>query len=307
MTKSAKFLAYLGAAFFFFLFFLFSTFPTDVLENRIIGQIEESLGNNYQLKIQSSSIGLLTGFSFKNVELNQKVDLKDVSLIKAQKLKINFSILSFLRKKIKISFYAKVNKGTLEGDFFDDATESDLDLSFDDFNLSELQSLSALYNLKLSGLINGDASAIFSKKNIDKNNGKINLTFQNLKLDSYKIVLDPNSPEATLDLPKINLTGSKNSKLIGELKKDKLEIKELTFKGGDLDLSLKGNLKIADRADISEVNLEGNLRIAPLLSQAISLLALVEQQKEPDGSYRLKISGRLTKPSITLGNFRLPL
>ncbi len=307
MTRSARFLAYLGAAFFFFLFFLFSTFPTDVLENRIIGQIEESLGNNYQLKIQSSSIGLLTGFSFKNVELNQKADLKEVSLLKAQKLKINFSILSFLRKKIRLSFYAKINKGVLEGDFFDDTSESDIDLSFDDFNLNELQMLSSLYNIKLSGLINGDASAVFSKKNIDKNSGKVDLTFQNLKLDSYKIVLDPSSPESTLDLPKINLTGSKNSKLVGELKKDRLEIKELTFKGGDLDLSLKGNLKIADRADNSEVNLEGNLRITPLLSQAISLLALVEQQKEPDGSYRLKISGRLTKPSITLGNFRLPL
>src|SRR5262249_27262868 len=165
---------------------------------------------------------------------------------------------------------------------------------------------SALYNVNLRGVIDGNFEIKLSKKDMNRNGGGVELALVNLVLDPMKVKLDPSSPETAMDLPKITLTGAKDSKILGTVNKMDMDVKELSLKGGDLDLALTGKLMLGARIDEYRMNLEGKMKLSPQLSQAIPMLALFEQQKQPDGTYDLQITGRFNKPSITVGRFKLP-
>jgi type II secretion system protein N len=306
MNRWIRYLGYLGAGIFFFVFFLLWTFPYDVLKTRIVNQIQDGLGGDYRIKIQKMSAGILTGLSFKNIEVVKKEAGKELLLFKSPKLKLHPSLLALLQQNTDVSFSVQAGKGEMSGDYLDAPDQTRIRINFDELNLTDLKFISALYGLNLKGVLDGDFDVKLSKKDPTKNDGKIDLQLISLTLDPMKINLDPNSPESAMDLPKLTLTGSKNSKISAEMNKSDMEIKELSFKGGDVDLTLKGKLTLAPKLDDYKIDLQGRFKLNPQLSQAIPLLALFEQQKEVDGSYPLQLSGKFTKPSIMVGKFKLP-
>lgn len=306
MKKSVKILGYFGAGIFFFVFFLLWTFPTDVLKTRIINQIEDSMGGQYRIKVQSMSAGLIFGFTFKNVEVVKRDEGKDVLLLKSPKFRINPSFLALLRKTTKLSFSVDVGKGDLSGTYLDSASENEMALDFDDLNLVDLKFLSALYKINLKGMINGSYQVDTHKKDPSKNTGKIDLTLSNFSLDPIKFKMDPTSPESEMQIPEIKLSAAKNSKLIAEFHKSDIAIKELSFNGADVDLNLKGTINTAPRIDDYRMDISGTFKMKPELAQAIPIMALFEQQKQADGAYPLTLNGKLIKPSISVGAFKLP-
>jgi hypothetical protein len=144
------------------------------------------------------------------------------------------------------------------------------------------------------------------EKDVAKNSGKPRLDLNGLFADPTKIKFDPTMPESTMDLPKINLTGPKGSKLIGELSRNNIEIKELGLKGGDINAALKGRVTMAPQFDDYQLNLEGPVKLSGQLSEGVPMLSLFKQQQQSDGSYNLLLSGRLTKPAVTVGQFKIP-
>ncbi len=156
------------------------------------------------------------------------------------------------------------------------------------------------------GMINGVYKLDTFKKDPSKNLGKINLTLANFSLDPIKFRMDPNSPESEMTIPQIKLSGAKNSKLVAEFHRSDIDLKELTFNGADVDLNLKGTINTMPRMDDYRIDMSGNFKIKPELAQNIPILALFEQQKQPDGTYPITLNGKLIKPGISVGAFRLP-
>ncbi len=304
MKNWMKVLGYFGVGVFFFMFFLLWTFPFDVLKTRILNQIEDSMGGQYRLKVQSMSAGLIFGFTFKNVEVMKRDD--GVILFKSPKFRVNPSFLALLRKSTQLSFSVIAGKGDVSGSYLDSASESNINLNFDELNLSDLKFLSALYGINLKGTIDGDYDLSFNKKDPNKNSGKINLSLMNFLLDPFKVRMDPNSPESEMLVPEIKLSGAKNSKLVASLNKSDLDIQELSFNGGDVELSLKGKVNLAPRMDDYRIDLKGIFKVKPELVKAVPIMALFEQQKQADGSYPITLTGRLLKPAMSVGAFRLP-
>lgn len=306
MKGITRVLAFLGAGFFFFLFFLYWTFPTEVLKDRILHQIEDSLGGQYRLHVTSMSAGLIFGFTFKNLQMTKKMDGKDVVVFQTPRLRVNPSYLALLRKNTDLSFKVATTKGGVKGNFFDSPDQTRFSADIDNLNLNDLKFLSLSAGLPLRGIVAGEIDVKFSKKDPSKNSGNIDLDLNSLVLDPTKIRLDPTTPEATMDLPKINLTGPKGSKLVGELNRNNIEIKELSLKGGDVNAALKGRITIATQLDDFQLTLEGPVKLSGQLSEGVPLLSLFKQQQQADGSYNLLLSGRLVKPSVTVGQFKLP-
>lgn len=306
MKKSVKILGYFGAGVFFFVFFLFWTFPYDVLKTRILNQIEDSIGGGYRLKVQSMSAGIIFGFTFKNVEVIRREGGKDVVLLKSPKLRVNPSFLAMMSKVKKLSFSIEVGKGELSGSYLDSSTNNEIDLEFDELNLADLKFLSAVYHLNMKGVVTGEYSYNLNKKDPTKNSGKIDLNLVNFSLDPIKFRMDPNTPESEMQIPEIKLSGSKGSKLLAEVQKSDILIKEFLLTGADVDLNMKGTLNTSPRVDDYRIDLSGTFKVKPELAQAVPLLALFEQQKQPDGTYPLTVNGRLMKPGISVGAFRLP-
>ncbi len=306
MKKSVKILGYLGAGLFFFVFFLFWSFPYDVLKTRILNQIEESMGGGYRLKVQSMSAGLIFGFTFKNVEVVRREGGKDIVLLKSPKLNVNPSFMAMLRKVNRLSFSVVVGKGELSGSYLDSASNNEIELEFDELNLADLKFLSAVYHVNMKGTINGEYSLNINKKDPTKNSGKVDLDLVNFSLDPIKFRMDPNTPESEIQIPEIKLSGAKGSKLLAEMQKNDILLKELLFTGADVDLNLKGSINTAPRIDDYRIDLSGTFKVKPELAQSVQLLALFEQQKQPDGTYPLTLNGKLMKPGISVGAFRLP-
>ncbi len=306
MKKSVKILGYFGAGVFFFIFFLIWTFPTDVLKTRIINQIEDSIGGQYRIKVQSMSASLIFGFTFKNLEVVKREDGKDVLLLKSPKFRINPSLMALLRNTTKLSFSVELGKGEVSGSYLDSSSENEVELDFDDLNLADLKFLSTLYSINLKGVINGTYQLDSNKKDPSKNRGKIDLTLANFSLDPIKFKMDPTAPESEMVIPQIKLSGAKNSRFVAEFQKSDLAIKEFVFAGADVDLNLKGTLNITPKPDDYRLDVTGTLKLKPELAQAIPIMALFEQQKQADGSYPLTINGRFWKPAISVGAFKLP-
>jgi len=306
MKKSVKILGYFGAGLFFFVFFLLWTFPYDVLKTRVLNQIEDSLGGQYRLKVQSMSAGLIFGFTFKNVEVVKRDGGKDVVLLKSPKLRVNPSFLALLRKVTRLSFSVELGKGEISGSYLDSPSTNEIDLDFDDLSLTDLKFLSALYHVNLKGLVKGSYSLDVNKKDPSKNSGKIDLTLSNFSLDPIKFRMDPNTPESEMQIPQIKLSAAKGSKFVAEFHKMDIAVKELTLNGADVDLNMKGTVSLMPRIEDYRIDLSGSFKIKPDLAQAIPILALFEQQKQPDGSYPLTLNGKLMKPGISVGAFRLP-
>ncbi|GEM_PF-2143318 len=299
-----RYLSYAGLGLFFFVFFLFWTFPYEILKNRIIHQIEDQLGGQYHLKIKEMSAGFFTGFTFKNVEVIKTEGGKEWLMFKTPKLRVNPSWIAWMRNKTSVSFKIQTTQGKVVGTYYNSPEKNEISVEFDSLRLSDLHSFTSSAGLSFKGMIEGDVDLTLFKKDPSKNSGKVDISFVDLNLASFSIKLDPNSPEG-MPLPQIQLTGAKNSKLLGEVKQNILEIKELSFKGGQIDLNLKGKITLAPHFEDYRIFLEGKLKPSSLLAQLIPYLVLFEQQKLPDGSFELQVSDSLMNPMVMLGKMKL--
>jgi len=85
------------------------------------------------------------------------------------------------------------------------------------------------------------------------------------------------------------------------------EVKGMQLAGGDISLDSNGKIYGARSIDNYRFNLRGNLKVSQEVADKLQILSLVEKQKTADGAYPFTITGRVTKPSIRIGEFKLPI
>ena len=98
-----------------------------------------------------------------------------------------------------------------------------------------------------------------------------------------------------------------NSKVDVQVNRGNFQVRTFQLAGGDLEFETNGKIYGARRADNYRFNLKGSFKVAPELAQKLQILSLVEKQKAADGSYPFTITGRVSKPSIRIGEFKLPI
>ncbi len=301
---------YVGAGLFFFLFWLVWVFPTDALKSRILTEIENQTQGRYKFDVGSLDVSIFGSVTFHNLKVSEGVGEGEKVLLKTPKLKLSFSpfALGSMAKSPKLDFYLKGSKGDLEGNFQQDGDELQLKATFDQFPIADLGIIGAKAKLDLSGTLDGDIDLSLNRADAAKNSGKIDLSLLNLTMGPKRISIDPSSPEASMEIPEIKLSGAKDSGIQGEVKKENLELNSIKLQGGDLDLDLSGRVVLQGaRAGDYRLALQGGFSIAEALAKALPFLFIIEQQKNPQGVYPLNITGRLGKPSIRVGTFQLPI
>ncbi len=307
MNKTLRIILYTGAFFFFFVFFLYATFPDEVLKNFVLSKIEDALGQQYRIKVNKMSAGLIFGFSFKGVEVTDQSSAQPTVLLKATKVSLNPSLLAILQKNAKFNFDVVVGKGEVSGRYYNSSSESELRLDFDELNLAELGSSGGSSLLShFQGKLDGKFYTDFYSNNPSKSEGEINLNFVDFGTTAFQVPMSPDMPGSEMEIPAIKLSTGKNSKLIATYAKQDWNIQELTFAGGDLELNLKGKITPGMHIEDYMIDLSGVAKIKGESLQKLPILALLESQREADGSYKLQLSGKLMKPSVTVGTFRLP-
>jgi type II secretion system protein N len=308
MNYKPNLLLYLVAAFFFFFFWLYIVFPYNALKSRVVTEIENRLEGHYHLDVASMDVSIFGSVTFKNLKVTEGAGEGEKILLNTPKLKLGFSPFALLTKQLNFSYYLKGSKGDLEGDFSQDNDEFNLSLSLNKYPISELGFIAAKTSMTLKGILDGDVDIHVNKSDPSHNHGKINVELQNLSMEGAKVNLDPSAPDSLMDIPPIKITGDKDSRIQGELQKDSLVVKSISLKGGDIDLNLDGKITLQGANPIDyRMALQGSFKITQALTKALPVLLILEQQKSPDGSYPLNISGRLTRPNIRIGKFNVPL
>jgi len=307
LNKTLRIILYTGAFFFFFIFFLYATFPDEVLKNFVLSKIEDALGQQYRIKVSKMSAGLIFGFSFKGVEVSDQSGAQPTVLLKASKVSLNPSLLAILQKNAKFNFDVVMGKGEVSGRYYNSSSENELRLDFDELNLAELGSSGANNLLShFQGKINGKFYTDFYSNNPSKSTGQVNLNFVDFGTTAFQVPMSPDMPGSEMEIPAIKLSTAKDSKLVATYNKQDWNVQELVFTNGDLELNLKGRVTPGPHFEDYMIDLSGIARIKGENLQKLPILALLESQREADGTYKLQLSGKLAKPSVTVGTFRLP-
>ena len=309
MKFKPSFFIYIFAGVCFFLFWMLIVFPYDALKSRVITEIQNRTGGRYQLEMKDMDISLFGSVTFSDLKVNEQAAGKKELLLKTPRLKVGFSPLGLMSNKVDYDFYLKGSKtGELEGSYAHANSTTKLALDFDDFPLAELKFLTQKAKVGLKGSLNGGVDLTINPRDPSDNDGKIEVDLANLTTESTSILLDKSDPASAMTLPEIKLSGAKGSHLQGQVVKDQLQIKSIKLTGGDLELDLKGSIGLTGESPKDyRIDLDGGFKMSENLAKALPILFLIEKQKNEQGIYPLNISGRLGRPNILIGKFRLPL
>jgi type II secretion system protein N len=309
MKFKPSLILYVVAGFIFFLFWMLIVFPYDALQSRVITEIQNRTGGRYHIEMKGMDISLFGSVTFDDLKVHDMGAGKKELLLKTPKLKLGFSPLGVLSNKVDYDFFLKGSKsGELEGSFAQENNTTHLAVDFDEFPLTELKFFTQKAKVGLRGNLDGEVDLTLSPRDPSDNDGKIDMQLVNLSTDPTSIQLDRSDPASAMALPAIKLSGGKGSHIQAQVVKDQLQIQSIKLTGGDLELDLKGNVQLSgESAKDFRINVEGGFKMTDNLAKALPILFLIEKQKNEQGIYPLSLTGRLGRPNIQIGKFRVPL
>lgn len=277
-------------------------FPFDSVRNRLVLEIERKLGGEYAISIGSLSPASLSGAVLKDVEIRPRGVPKALP-VKLSKVKLDFGLFALLSGNWEVDYDLRAGKGRAEGSFSWKKGGIDLDLKMKGFDIGVAGFLAQKAGIAVNGVMNGTVVMEIYPEDPLRNTGKISLEMPDLQVGEI------NLGGGALMVPTIRLAqeGGPASRIDIQISRGNLEVQQVQFAGGDLDLSATGKVYGARKAENYRFNLQGTFKVSQALADKIPLLMVVEKQKSPDGSYPLTITGRLSNPSIRVGEFKVPI
>lgn len=304
MQRLFKYILYLIVFVLSFVIFLYWSFPYDSLKDRLISGVERQLGGRIVVEAGELEPYWFTGVEIKNLELNVPDEEGNMlSAIVLDKLRIRAALFSLLIGSPRISYLIRSGEGEVGGSVRQTEEELSLEADFDEFDISVLKILQTKYGINLSGEIDGSISLNIDARRPARSSGKIALDLIDFKVGASEAKIGP----MDLPLPDLVLTKSRGSSVVFNMSRGSLLIDKMVFVGGDLGLDLTGKIFLSNTIPNSRFNIKGNFSASDALGKTLPFLFIIEKQKQPDGTYPLLITGRISSPNIKIGSFTLPL
>lgn len=295
------------AYFFFFtlcfVFFLYLLFPYDLIKSRLIAAVQQQLGGQTEVNIESFKPYRFSGLVLKGLEVRLLDPAGPKQLLKIQEGRGRVSLFSLIFGKPQVSFVIKTGKGELSGSYAQGKESDDLSLDLTSVDLASFPLLAQTLSVPLSSQIDGTVELALDKQRWIRSSGKVDLDFLNLNIAETELSFQGEP----FVMPQLTLAKGRKSGLQATLSKGVLSLEALRFEGGDLGLQLAGKVLLSEQFADYRLNLTGNFSASEKLNRALPFLFIVEKQKQPDGTYPLSLSGRVARPSVKIGNFTLPI
>lgn len=306
MPKVLKYIGYFFLFVFLFFIFLYWTFPYGVLKDRLISATQQQLGGNYDIKIGDFSPSFFTGATLKDVKIIKHENNVASSVLEATKVKIRTTFSSLLFGNTSVKFTIKNQKGSVSGSFKGNEDGFLFNGDFSDFNVGNLGFISgtAESGTRLVSDIDGEVKLNINKRQIIQSTGNASFTISNLSLKPGELKLGEGM---NFTIPELILAKGSGSTIKLELLKGAIKVKEFKLNDSDLKMELSGDIFMSSILKNYRMNLKGTFSVTPKLEQAIPFLFMVEKQRQPDGTYPITITGRISQPSIKIGDFTLPI
>ncbi len=301
MSKFLKILLYPAVFVVSLVLFSVLLFPFDSVKNRAAAEIENAMGGGYQVTIGNLSPSLPNGAVLKNVEIKPRGGVPAAPL-KLTEAKVKFALLALLSGGVEVDFDLKPPQGRATGAFIRKGGGIEIDAKLDRFDLGLIAFLTQKAGISISGMVSGNVNLEMYPQDPLRNTGAAVLQVLDLGLGEISLA------EGAFKVPPMKLAqAGGNSKIDIQVSRGNFEVKALQLVGGDLDLNTDGKIYGARRADNYRFNLKGSFKPTADFAQKFQILSLVEKQKAADGSYPFTITGRISKPSIRIGEFKLPI
>ena len=303
MPLPIRILVYPAFLIFSFILFVLILFPFDSVRLRSQAELEKALGGAYEVKISSMSPAPLVGVWFKGVSLTPR-KVPDAIPFKIKKAKVKMALIPLISGTVEIDFEIIAEKGTAKGAFSKKRGLYDVKLKMDKLDLGLLSALASRSGggLNFSGMINGNVVLAIDTEDPLNNQGKVNLQFPELVLGEMS------TADGSFKIPSMKLAqaGVAPATLDTSMSKGNIDLTRLKFEGGDLEISSDGKVYGAKKWDNYRFNLKGGFKVKKEISDQVPLLALVDRQKQADGTLPFTITGRITCPNIRIGEFKVP-
>ena len=295
--------------------FSFLLFPFDSVKVWLARELEAGLGGGYQMTIGTVGPSLLSGITLRDVEIRPRgvsplplsLPLSTIAPLKVSKARLKFALLPLLSGTTEVSFDLRSGDGRGKATGFYSLKKGGfaLKMKLDHTDASILPLLIQKSGIALSGTLGGTVQIDVFSEDALKNSGKVSLDLLDLRLGEVTL----GEGEGAIRIPQIQLTqaGGLPSKVDLTIDRGNVEIKQVNLAGGDLDLQMDGKVYGARQFENYRFNLKGALKVSAALADKVPLLLMVEKQKSPDGSYPFTITGRVSGPSIRIGEFKVPL
>lgn len=304
MPRLLKYIAYLILFAVSFLVFLYWSFPYDRLQDRLISGIERQLGGKVEV-----SAGELEPYWFTGVEI-KKLDFRTrdaegnaLPAMNVDELRIRAALFSLIFGRPRIKYRIKAGKGEIEGRARQMEDGFEFDADFDDFDIATLKILASKTGLNMSGKIEGYISLKYNQSRPARSTGKVALDLENLKIAQSNAKLGP----MELPLPPLTLTTSKGSAIKLNIGRGTMVVDQIVFKDGDLGLDLAGKVFLSNTLANCRFNVRGIFKASEALEKALPFIFIIEKEKQPDGTFPLSITGRVSSPNIKIGTFSIPM
>lgn len=301
MPTALRIIVYPLFAVFCLVVFFIILFPFESVKDRFAREMEQKMGGSYSISIGSLSPALFTGVVLKDVEIKPR-GAPDASPVKLSKAKLKFSLLSILGGNLEVHYDLRANQGRAEGFFSWKKSGMVLDLKMNSFDLAMAGFLAQQMGVPLTGLVNGNVNLELYSQDPLRNTGNISLEMPDLHLGELSL------GGGALQFPPLNLvqSGGSPSKVNLLIDKGNIEVQGVQL-SGDLDFQASGKIYGARKTENYRFNLQGTFKVSPAVADKIPLLMAIEKQKGADGSYPFTITGRISKPSIRIGEFKVPI
>lgn len=289
--------------------FSFLLFPFDSVKVWLARELEAGLGGGYQMTIGTVGPSLLSGITLRDVEIRPRgptvLALQTIAPLKVSKARLKFALPPLLSGTTEVSFDLRGGDGRGKATGFYSLKKGGfaLKIRLDHTDASILPLLIQKSGIALSGTLDGTVQIDVFPEDTLKNSGKVSLDLLDLRLGEVTL----GEGEGAFRIPQIQLAQAGNplSKVDLTIDRGNVEVK-LVIAGGDLDLQMDGKVYGAKQLENYRFNLKGALKVSAALAGKVPLLLMVEKQKAPDGSYPFTITGRVSGPSIRIGEFKVP-
>lgn len=302
MPTVLKFILYPIFALVCLVIFSIILFPFDSVKSRAAQEVEAALGGEYGISIGHMSPSLLGGALLEDVEIRPR-GVSGAEPLKISRARVKVALFDLISGTVDVTYDLKAGPGRAKGTLVWKKAGTKLDMKLEQFDIALAGFMAQKVGIPLSGQMNGTVALEMYSEDPLRNTGKIVLDIPNLKLGEIKLGDGAFNIPALL-LAKPEATPSRIDVMID---KGNIEVTKIAFYGGDLELDADGKVYGARKADNYRFNLKGSFRVAPEMMEKLSFLAIVEKQKSADGSYPFTITGRINKPSIRIGEFKLPI
>jgi type II secretion system protein N len=303
MSRLIRYIGYVTLFCLCYVIFLYWVFPYDALKDRILGDVEGQLGEGLQVTAEHLEPYWFSGVEIKNLTIEGPGEQGVVELVKFKTVRARASLVPLIFGSVRVKFALDVGKGEISGFAKMGEDVISLSLGIDSLDLSAFPFISERTGLKLASKIDGDVEMELNRQQPERSTGSMQFTFNNLSIAASTLKVK----EIALEVPDLLIAKGRQSQIKLKFSKGTAAFENFKLADGDLLLNLTGKMFLSRKISNYRLNLRGNFSVSPKLGEALPFLFMVDSQKQPDGTYPLIITGRLTAPSIKIGTITLPL